>query len=145
MTLRTTVPVGDSPNDIVYVKGADRLYVSNFLSGDISVVDAASYASSIRVDVGDRPTKLVFNDFNDYVYVINSGSNSVTILDNKLPPNVIATVDVGENPFDIGVNPHNNDVYVVNLESDTVSVISSTSNTVTYCLVICLKSLLAVA
>jgi DNA-binding beta-propeller fold protein YncE len=30
MTLRTTVPVGDSPYDIVYVEGADRLYVSNF-------------------------------------------------------------------------------------------------------------------
>ncbi len=102
----------------------DNVYVSNYRSNDVSVIDSSTNAVVATVDVGSQPMYLVFNPSNDNVYVSNYRSNDVSVIDSSTNA-VVATVDVGSQPRDIVFNPSNDNVYVGNIGSNDVSVISS--------------------
>lgn len=118
----------------------EKVYVANYNSDNISVIDAATNKITDTVNVGDFPVGIAVNPDGTKVYVANInpfGSEmnyermigTVSVI-NATTNNVTATVKIGESPSGIAVNPTGTKVYVANYGSSNVSVIDTSTNTV---------------
>jgi YVTN family beta-propeller protein len=82
----------------------NRIYVANFNSNDVSVIDGATNAVIATIPVGGNPAGVDVNPLTDRIYVANRASDNVSVIDG-VTNTVIATVPVGARPFAVGVNP----------------------------------------
>ncbi|MDE3089705.1 MAG: YncE family protein [Chloroflexota bacterium] len=128
------VQVGNHPVDIAVNTATNMIYVANFDSNSITVIDSTKIGGTTNPFVTEIPLNqagpldIAVSPTNKKVYVANFGSNSVSIIDattNTLKTNV----PVGVNPFYVTVNPTNGDVYVANFLTNNVSVIDGVSDT----------------
>ncbi len=125
-----TVKVGRTPTGIAVSPDGTRVYVANYNSNNISVIDTAANNVTATVDVGSHPGGVAVSPDGTRVYVANEFNHSVSVIDTAAN-NVIATVtDVGSYPWGVAVSPDGTKVYVVN-EDGTVSVIDKATNDVT--------------
>ena len=122
-----TITVGESPVAIAYNPGNDDLYVTNFASNTVSVIDQNNdVVDTITVEA--RPIGIAYNPDNGDMYVTNQDSNVTSVIDEN--NNVVDTITVEIFPFAIAYNPGNGFMYVTNSNSGTVSVIDPQVNDV---------------
>ena len=110
--------------------GADGdLYVADYSSSEVSVVNDLS-ASVVATIAGlAHPYYDAVDSANGFVYVTDSSTNQTTII-NAESNTVVGTISVGKQPVGITYDSANGDLYVVNDKSNNVSVVSGASNTV---------------
>ncbi len=127
---------------------AFRLYVSNEVSGDLTVIDSASYKVITTVPLGKRPRGIHASPDRQTVYIAVSGSPIAGpgVDESTLPPpdrsaDGIAVFDVKQNKvvriIHAGADPENFDVskdgtqiYVSNEDTAEVSIVDVASGTV---------------
>jgi YVTN family beta-propeller protein len=117
--------VGVSPRDIDVDQLDDIVYVANYHSNTVSVINGDTLKVS-KVTVGKNPESIAV-DHNNIAYVANYGSNTVSVI--KETDGIysnIANIPVGLRPESIAVDQANNIAYVANSGSNTVSVINTT-------------------
>jgi len=109
------------------------VYVANFNSGTVSVIDTTSNEVVSTIPVPAYPIALAVTPKADLVLVASfdqlHGEGSVSIIEtagNKLR----ATLQVGRSPSDVDVSPDGQHAYVTNFNSHNVSVIDLRSATV---------------
>jgi YVTN family beta-propeller protein len=125
----STIPVQSAPNGIVFNPNNGDLYVTNYGSNTVSVIDGTTNTVVTTIPVGTNPRDLAFNPNNGDLYVTNQNSNTVSVIDGTTNT-VVTTIPVGPQPFGVAFNPDNGNMYVTNYGSNTVSVIDGTTNTV---------------
>lgn len=76
-----TIPVGDSPSDLLYQPGRNLLYCANRLANSITVIDCATDTAVAQIQVGSSPVALVFDRLRAKLYCANRNSGSVTVVD----------------------------------------------------------------
>lgn len=144
---------GREPVDVAIARvssGKDLLFVANYGSNNISMVDASTFQELEKITVGKGPIAIAvdppiselkgnrFLSFNDTnilrsyrenfvnVYVVNYDSNDVSVvridIRNQRSEEVI-TLDVDWNPIALDVDYQKGKVYVANYGSDKLSVI----------------------
>ena len=146
-TSAITTPTG------VIAKGA-RLYVTNYGSGTVSVIDVSNPLAPKLVDTnrrlprpwmrsrwapirGDRlrgdpgrgPRLFVVNRSNGTVSVIDAVTNKV-IDTNPATATIVDAIKVGSTPQQIAISPDGKTAYVANYGSNTVSIIDTVTNKV---------------
>ena len=111
----------------------NRIYVANFNSNTVSVIDGATNTVIATIPVGINPAGVDVNPLTDRIYVANRLSDTVSVIDGVINT-VIATVPVGDEAGDAGVNIATNAIYTANFNSldstEDVTVISGLTNTV---------------
>src|SRR5262249_27738840 len=110
----------------------NRVYVANFGSDTVSVIDGATSAVIATVPVGPSPNGVAVNPGANRIYATNVGGNSVPVIDGTTNT-VVATIPVsGAAPFFAAANPRNHRVYVSFLGAETggVDVINGVTNRV---------------
>lgn len=130
-----SIPTGNGPSTIIYDNVSHRLYVSNYWSTNISVVNSTTNRglTPIVLSMFSDPQSLIVNPSNKLIYISNYGSGNVAVID---PNNysVIRSIAVGDGPGGIASDPSNNMVYVSNTFSSTIhsiSVINTSKNNIT--------------
>ena len=86
--------VGQFPFGVAITPDGTKVYVANFDSNNVSVIDAATKSVTAVVNVGQFPFGVAVTPDGTKIYVANFGSNNISVIDiatNK----VTATVDVG--------------------------------------------------
>ena len=73
-----------------------RVYVTNYDSNNVSVIDTATNTVVATVTVGSDPFGVSENPAGTKVYVANQGSNNVSVIDTATNT-VVATVPAGSN------------------------------------------------
>jgi len=139
----TRIPVGDRPLLLAVNPTTNRIYVANWLSDDLSVIDGATNTVGATVPVGVGPLGVSANPTTNRIYVTNAGNpipgNDVSVIDGATdteidtdgnPGNGITRILVGDSPHGVASNATTNRVYVANQSNDNVSVIDGASNTV---------------
>src|SRR2546425_12536271 len=122
-TVVANVTVGNSPQGVGYNSGNGYVYVANWGSDTVTVIDGTTVVATVAV--GNNPFGVGYNGGNGYVYVANQGSNNVTVINGTT---VVATVPVRDGPVAVGYNSGNGYVYVANSGTgNTVSVINGTT------------------
>jgi DNA-binding beta-propeller fold protein YncE len=127
-----TVTVGSLPSDLAVDQATDTIYVTNFNSNTVSVIDGATCNSQVtsgcaqtppQVPVGGGPAAVTVDQANHTAYVVNAATNNVSMINTAVcnasqlsgcsgqhPP----TVKVGIGPAWAAVNQNTHTVYVTN-------------------------------
>ena len=74
-----TIAVGTSPYGVAYSPSNDRIYVTNFTSNNVSVINSTNTVVA-TIAVGSGPIGVAYRPLNDRIYISNTGSNNVSIL-----------------------------------------------------------------
>jgi YVTN family beta-propeller protein len=82
-TVTSTVPVGKHPSIVAVAPNGRRVYVTNYDSGSVSVIDADSNTVTATVPVGNGPSDVVVSPDGHRIYVTNHDSDSVSVIDTK--------------------------------------------------------------
>ena len=130
----TLTDPGTEPVAIAVNSATNKIYVANFQSSNVTVIDGATNALSTVTDPkAINPTGLTVNQTTNTIYVTNSGSNNVTVIDGRTD-SVVSTVPVGTFPIAAAVEPQTNFIYVANYgnsqanNAGNVTVINGTTN-----------------
>lgn len=110
MLLGTLGTQGTHPNGVAANPLAPRLYVSNKISNDLSLIDTNG-GSAVRTAVGNMPWGIAVNASRNRVYVANFGDNSVSVIDATTGALLSTTGGVPQPAF-IAVDAANDRVYV---------------------------------
>jgi uncharacterized repeat protein (TIGR02059 family) len=131
-TVTHTIAVGIEPYYVASL--GTNIYVTNNISGTVSVVSTLTHAVTNTIAVGIAPRGI--KPHGTDLYVANFGSTyggqaqgTVSVID-SLTNTVTDTINVGSGARGVAVN--GNEVYVANFNDNTVSVIDATTNTVTH-------------
>jgi YVTN family beta-propeller protein len=141
------IPVGPRPKGLAISPDGSRLYVTHFLSGEISVIDTARLAVLEVVSTGidsNMAQKIVLHPTNGRAYAPHIRSNTVNrflLFDSTVFP-VISAVDLAANravpreridlslgqtavnlPFDLAFSRDGQSLYVVGLGSGDVTAV----------------------
>ena len=125
-----TVSVGTAPYSVALNPNTNTIYVTNYNSNNVSVINGATNTVTTTVTVGTNPYGVTVDPNTDTIYVTNFNSNNVSVIDGATNT-VTTTVSVGTNPYGVAVNPNTDTIYVTNFNSNNVSVIDGATNTVT--------------
>jgi len=73
------IPVGLEPVSAAVQPGTggDIVWVANFISDNVSVVDAAQGRVIDIVEIGDEPVRILFDDAGDHAFIVVQGTPSV--------------------------------------------------------------------
>jgi YVTN family beta-propeller protein len=117
-----------SPLEILLSPDGARLYVLCQQSGEVRVLDAASYAVIGKIAVGRVPRGIALSDKGDRLFVTNSWDDTLSVIDTaKL--DVTATWPVGAEPSGVVVDREGKHVFVANRISNDVAVLDAQTGT----------------
>jgi YVTN family beta-propeller protein len=115
-----------APTTMALDESTGYIYVTNFDSGNVTVVNGASQQVVGWIPVGSQPNGVAYDPDNGFIYVANQNSSNVTVIDG-VTDSVIGSIVVGSGPNGVGFDPANGNIYVSNSMSGTVSIISAPS------------------
>ena len=121
--------IGAYPTASAFDPANSMLYVTNWGSDNVTVVNLSSNAVAGWIPVGSQPTGIAFDGANGYLYVTNNASDNVTVI-NGGSDRTLASIPVGCNPEAVAYDAASGDVYVANPCSDNLTAISGTTNAV---------------
>ncbi len=96
--------VGDFPRDIDIDPILNNLYVPNYGSGTVSVIDSENMFVKDTISINDQshPTKIVVDSNRHLVFVSDKISGMITIIDG-IDGKVIDSIDVGDSLWDLDI------------------------------------------
>lgn len=106
---------------------ARQIYVTNFGSDSVSVIESSANATVGTIPVGAAPVDVAIAPDGSRAYVVNEGDGTVSVIDVASGAVVGAPIDVGDEPRGVALTPDGRRAYVANFGSDTVSVIDTAS------------------
>ncbi len=127
-TLLTSIPVGANPIAIAFDPVNGNVYVANYGSSTVSVINGTSNSVIGSIQVGSGPHGVTSGNGN--VYVANYISSTVSVINETSNSVIVPSIQVGTYPDAIAFDSANGNVYVANYGSNNVSVINGTSNSV---------------
>jgi YVTN family beta-propeller protein len=125
-----TITVGNTPRGLAVDSNRQRVYVANFGSGSVSVIN--SHTNTVPATLGGLPgaTGLALDTTRNVLWVTNYTTNQVTPIEINAAATTFTPrqpVAVGAGPWGTAYNPVDGYVYVANSLADTVSVLDAAS------------------
>jgi YVTN family beta-propeller protein len=122
--LIASIKAGSVPSGLVLDEYNKKLYVANFKSNDITVIDTSNNIPVATIkDVGNGPYRLLIIGERNYLYSVNYNSNDVTLI-NTGDNSIVKKIPTGSKPLDIIMTNDKKNLYVANFGSDFISVIN---------------------
>lgn len=125
-----TLPSDAVPIEMVYDSYNGYLYVSDYGSNQISVVnpsDPSDVTLVKNVAVGSRPWGLSVDPYNGYVFAADEDSNAISVISGTKVLGAIASN--GTEPIGVLFDPINQMAYVTNSGSNSLAIINASGNT----------------
>lgn len=124
-----TIPVGDSPEELVADPAHGSVYVSERSKAKVSVIDTGTRAVVRTIDVGMQPSGLAIDPDAGYVYVANNevaSVGSVSVIDTS-SRRVVHSIPlgVGTLPFDLADDAGSHTLFVAENGASAVGVVDT--------------------
>lgn len=129
MILKVIDGIGFSPVGIAYNSVNQKIYVTNYQSNTVSVIDVTLDSLITKINVGEGPINIIHNPLDNKIYTANFDGNSVTVISGE-NDSVEATITVGIRPYGLLYEPYANFIYVTDLWSDSLFIIDGNSNNI---------------
>jgi YVTN family beta-propeller protein len=127
------ITVGDTPRGIALDPARQRVYVANFGSDSVSVIDTNTNSVIDTITGLTAANGIAYDPTHNLVWVTNTNTDQVTpieINDQATSFTMLSTIDVGDGPWGVTYDSVHDYVYVANNLSHSVSVIDAASRTV---------------
>lgn len=126
------VTVGSAPDAVVFNGAGTRLYVANYGSGTVTVVDTSTLLGIDTIPVGDHPTGLLINGAGTLLYVLQAngsfGPGQVSVVD-LVAAKIVATIYLNAAPNWFAMNNAGTRIAVARPPTKSVSIIDTGTNT----------------
>ncbi|HYL77854.1 MAG TPA: beta-propeller fold lactonase family protein [Bryobacteraceae bacterium] len=124
------IPVDVSPYDLQFSDDGSMLYVSNWGSDSISVIDVAAAKVVATIGTGHNPNDMELGA-DGRLYVSNGNENTVTVIDTK-KRRAVETINVGptarapqgSTPNGLALDRKNNMLFVANADNNCIAVVN---------------------
>jgi YVTN family beta-propeller protein len=116
------LPAKCSPKGIVAVPNGQLLYVSEYTTSNIDVIETATGKVLLKTKVPAGPSRMAITPDGNFILVLNPPACRATLISTK-DQKVVGTVVVGTLPNAIAISKDSNTAYVSNRASNTVSII----------------------
>jgi YVTN family beta-propeller protein len=113
-----------SPVEMLFSSDGTRLYVLCQQSGEVRVLDAATYSPIKNIAVGRTPRGLSFSAKGDRLFVANSWDDTVSVIDTQ-SLDVTATWSVGAEPSNVVEDLAGKHLFVANRISNDIAVLDA--------------------
>jgi YVTN family beta-propeller protein len=110
-----TVTTGEIPCALAVESGSGRVFVANYASGNVTVIDGASDSVLVTIKVGAHPQAIDVDSSNHQVYVVSTQAGATTVVDGT-NNSVLGTMKTGKGPFAIAVNPKSHTAVALGLD-----------------------------
>lgn len=127
--IAATITVGSYPQFIAVNSDGSRIYVNNYGSNAVSVINTATNSIISTISVGTSPAMLTLNSDNSVLYVANFQTDNVSVIDTATNT-VTTTITVGDAPYGLALTADDQYLYVSNRNAGTVFAINTSTNTV---------------
>ena len=97
--------------------GAAKVYVTNMVSGTVSVIDPRRLRVTRTIEVGTEPFGCALSPDGRKLYVTNQSQNTISVISTRLDRVVDTIRNVGVKPHGIAVSPDGDKLYVTQLLS----------------------------
>ena len=121
------ITVGTTPISLRFDSSRSFLYVANYGSNNVSVVDILTKTVVNTISVGTNPFHLQLDPDNNRMYVANLGGGSVSVIDTN-SQSVIATISGLNTPRQVSVDNVNGKLYVSSYNTSNITVINNPDN-----------------
>lgn len=99
-----SIQVGNAPSAIIF---HEYIYVANYNSSTVSVIDPSTNSVISTIQVGSNPISLVYAD--GYIFVADFGSNQISVIrDNEVIKNITDLVS----PYSLAYDNRTNEIFV---------------------------------
>jgi YVTN family beta-propeller protein len=106
------IPVGTEPWGVAITPDNAKVYVTNMVSGTVSVVDGSTWQVIKTIQVGTEPFGCALTPDGERLYVANQSSADVSVINTK-NDHVVRTIEnVGAKPHGVAITADGNKVYV---------------------------------
>ncbi len=124
------VAVGSEPFGVAFNKNTGKIYVANYASGTVSVIDPRPFAviKTIDMGAGSEPAQIAINNLTNRIYVTLHGAGRLAVIDGN-SDGIITKIGSYSGPFDVVADEALNLVYMSTRDSGFVAVIDGASNT----------------
>jgi YVTN family beta-propeller protein len=123
---RTNLEAGANASEVAITPDGRKLYVTNTMLNNVSVIDARSFQTLRTIPVGFSPRALAPVPIGGGMLVANGGSNSVSLIDTSRDA-VVTTIPVDFQPSNMAVDPSGSQAFVPHLASPRLAVVSLSS------------------
>lgn len=112
-----TINVGDYPLGVAVTPDAQRVYVTNWLSNSVSVIDATvgGVVTTITQGIGVSPGAIAVSPDGNRVYVANyneGGNGSISVIDTETNKVVGTPVSTSPKPYALACHPVRDELWV---------------------------------
>jgi YVTN family beta-propeller protein len=125
----TRIPVEISPYELVFTKDGSTLFVSNWGSNSVSVIDTASNRVTSVIRVGANPNDMKMSA-DGRLFVACSNDNTVYVIDTKrrrvierLSTTLYPQAPEGSTPDALEIDPLRKLLYVANADNNSIAVV----------------------
>lgn len=128
-----TIPVGETPRGIALDVAQQRVYVANYGSNSVSVIDTSTHTVLQEITGIPSANGLAYDGLHNMLWVSNYDTDQVTPIEvnnDATAFTVLDPVDVGDGPWGVVFDPIYGHLYVANSLGDSVSVINVAQRTV---------------
>ncbi|MEU6973947.1 IPT/TIG domain-containing protein [Kitasatospora aureofaciens] len=122
------IPVGHAPIVAAITPDGRHVYVTNFDSSSVSVIDTTTRSVIATIDVSSGPWGVAVAPDGLRAYVAGFGSDAVAVIDTTTN-RVAASVPGLDKPLGLTVSPDGSRLYVASQGGNRVDVISTATNT----------------
>lgn len=128
-----TIMVGNEPRGLAVDSLRQRLYVANYSSDTVSVID--SHTQTVQQTIGGitAANGIAYDPERNLIWVTNHSTDQVTPIQANAGATdftVLPAVAVGDSPWGVAYDPLHGYMYVANSLADSVTVIDAASRTV---------------
>jgi uncharacterized repeat protein (TIGR01451 family) len=128
--LVASIGVGDSPRGLAIDAGRRRVYVANYGSDSLSVLDANNQAVIQTVEDIPAANGVAYDPVHNLIWVTSYDDDQVIPIDAQSLSSLPA-LSVGDGPWGVVYDPVHDAAYVVNSLDDSVTVIDAATRAVT--------------
>jgi YVTN family beta-propeller protein len=82
-TIVDTIPVGQGPIALAFNPENENMYVADFNSGNVLILDSSDNSIVETIAVGQGPVALEYNPANENMYVADESSGSVGVIETE--------------------------------------------------------------
>jgi len=112
-----TLTTGEIPCAIAVDSSSGRVFIANYASGTVTVLDGVNDSVVATVSTGAHPQAIAVDSSNHRVYVMSTQEGTTTVLDGT-NNSVLGTVRAAHAPFAIAVNPKSHTAVELGLDGD---------------------------
>jgi YVTN family beta-propeller protein len=123
-------PCGKRPYDVVLNRAGTQLYVSDWASRQVLVLDPVTLRTVAKIGVGEHPNQLALHPKDDRLFVACSSTNNVAVVDTQrgvvietIMTSLFPRAPEGSTPDALAVAPDGKGLYVANADNNCVAVI----------------------